>query len=53
MEFIDGKSMKPYEAQIKPLLQWWKSLRAQRLPLSNAPANDRCSLDSTHALYGQ
>jgi hypothetical protein len=53
MEFIDSKSMKPYQSQIKPLLQWWKGLRGQRTPLSNAPANDRCSLNSSHAVFSQ
>jgi hypothetical protein len=53
MEFLDSKSMKPYQSQIKPLLQWWKNLRGQRTPPSNAPANDRCSLDSGHAVFSQ
>jgi hypothetical protein len=53
MEFLDGKSLKPYQAQVKPLLQWWKALRAQRLPESKAPVNDRCSLDSTHGIVAQ
>jgi len=53
LEFLDSKSLKPYQIQIKPLLQWWKSLRAQRLPESNAPVNDHCSLDSTHAIIAQ
>lgn len=53
MEFLDSKSLKPYEPQIKPLLQWWKSLRGRRMPESNAPANERCSLNSTHAVFSQ
>ena len=53
MEFLDGKSLKPYEPQIKPLLQWWKSLRGRRMSESNAPPNPRCSLDSTHAIVSQ
>ena len=53
IEFLDSRSLKPYEPQIKPLLQWWKSLRGQRTPPSGAPANDRCSLDSTHAVFSQ
>ncbi len=53
MEFLDGKSLKPYESQVKPLLQWWKSLRGRRIPGSNAPANERCSLDSLHAVFSQ
>ncbi len=53
MEFLDSKSLKPYEPQIKPLLQWWKSLRGRRLPESNAPASEKCALDSTHAIIAQ
>src|ERR1700692_4686312 len=53
MEFLDSKSLKPYEPQIKPLLQWWKSLRGQQMPPSKAPANERCSLDSTHGVFSQ
>jgi hypothetical protein len=53
MEFINSKSLKPYEPQLKPLLQWWKSLRGQRIPPSKAPANERCSLDSTHGVYSE
>lgn len=53
MEFLDSKSLKPYEQQIKPLLQWWKSLRGRRMPESSAPANESCSLDSTHAVFSQ
>jgi hypothetical protein len=53
MEFLDSKSLKPYQAQVKPLLQWWKALRAQRLPESTAPVNNRCSLDSTHGIIAQ
>ena len=53
MEFLDGKSLKPYEPQIKPLLQWWKSLRGRRVAESNAPANESCSLDSTHGIVAQ
>lgn len=53
MEFLDNKSMKPFEAQIRPLLQWWKGVRGQRLPESSAPANPQCALDSTHGVYAQ
>jgi hypothetical protein len=53
MEFLDNKSMKPYESQIKPLLQWWKSFRGQRLPESSVPADPRCALDTTHAIFAQ
>jgi hypothetical protein len=53
LEFLDGKSMKPYESQIKPLLQWWKALRGHRVPESKAPPDQSCSLDSTHAIISQ
>jgi hypothetical protein len=53
MEFLDNKSLKPYEAQVKPLLQWWKALRGQRTPASNASPDTRCALDSTHAIFSQ
>jgi len=51
MEFLDNKSRKPYESQLKPLLQWWKSLRSSRMSESTAPPDDRCALDSTHAIF--
>jgi hypothetical protein len=51
MEFLTSKSLKPYEPQVKPLLQWWKSFRGRRTPPSNAPANARCSLDSSHGIF--
>src|SRR5271163_1777586 len=52
MEFLNGKSMKPYESQIKPLLQWWKSLRGRRMPESGA-ADTRCVLDNSHPVVSQ
>ena len=53
MEFLDNKSMKPYESQVKPLLQWWKSFRGRHSPESSAPPDPKCALDSTHAIYTQ
>lgn len=53
MEFLDAKSLKPYESQIKPLLKWWKAFRGQHTPESTAPADPHCALDSTHAVYSQ
>ena len=53
MEFLNAKSLKPYEPQVKPLLQWWKSFRGRRLPESKAPVNQSCSLDNTHAVIDQ
>ncbi len=51
MEFLDNKSLKPYESQVKPLLQWWKSWRGTRLPESNAAPDSRCAPDNTHAVF--
>lgn len=51
MEFLNKKSLKPYESQVRPLLQWWKSMRSAHLPESNAPIDSRCSLDSAHAIF--
>jgi len=53
MEFLDNKSLKPYQSQVKPLLQWWKSFRGQRIPESSTPADPRCALDKTHAIFNQ
>jgi len=53
MEFLDNKSLKPYQSQVKPLLQWWKSFRGQRTPESSAYADARCALDKTHAIFSQ
>jgi hypothetical protein len=53
MEFLDNKSRKPYESQLKPLLQWWKSFRGGRMVESNAPPDARCSLDSTNAIFSR
>jgi hypothetical protein len=53
MEFLDNKSRQPYNPQLKPLLQWWKSFRGARLPESHAAPDARCSLDSTHAVFSQ
>jgi hypothetical protein len=43
MEFMDDKSRKPYEAQLKPLLQWWKSVRGRRMAETGAHPDSRCS----------
>ncbi|HKC00473.1 MAG TPA: hypothetical protein VKD23_16945 [Terriglobales bacterium] len=53
MEFMDNKSLKPYESQVKPLLQWWKAFRGQRTPQSSASADPRCALDKSHAIFSQ
>jgi hypothetical protein len=53
MEFLDNKSLRPYESQVKPLLQWWKSFRGRRAPESSSPPNPRCALDKTHSIFAQ
>ena len=53
MEFLDKKSRKPYELQLKPLLQWWKSFRGGRMVESKVPPDARCSLDSSRAVFSQ
>jgi len=42
MEFLDNKSRKPYESQVKPLLQWWKSVRSRRM-VETGTQDSRCS----------
>ena len=51
MEFMDDGSRKPYDAQLKPLLQWWKSVRSRRMGVSEAPADKRCALDSSRGVF--
>jgi hypothetical protein len=53
MEFLDNSSRKPYDPQLKPLLQWWKSLRGGHMAASNAAPDARCTLDNTHAVFSQ
>jgi hypothetical protein len=53
MEFLDNKSLKPYEGEVKPLLQWWKAFRAHRISVSSASPDARCALDHTHGIYTQ
>ncbi|MGA3195109.1 MAG: hypothetical protein ABSD39_08905 [Terriglobales bacterium] len=51
MEFLDDSSRKPYDSQLKPLFQWWKSARSKRLTPSDAPADARCKLDSSGGVF--
>ena len=53
MEFLDQQSLKPYEAQVKPLLHWWKAFRGQHTNPSAASPDAHCKLDSTHAVFAQ
>lgn len=51
MEFLNNKSRKPYDSQLKPLMKWWKSFRGTRMQKSSAQPDSRCSLDSTHGVF--
>ena len=51
LEFLDNKSRKPYEKQLKPLLDWWKTFRHAHATASNAPVDSRCSLDNTRPVF--
>jgi len=51
LEFIDDSSRKPYDAQLKPLLQWWKSTRSRRMVEARAAVDSRCGLDSSHGVF--
>jgi hypothetical protein len=53
MEFLDNKSRKPYESQLKPLLGWWKTFRGGHIVESKADPSPQCSLDSTHPVFSQ
>ena len=53
VEFLDKKSLKPYEAQVKPLLEWWKSFRGRRMSESKVPADTHCLPDSAHTVFSQ
>ena len=53
MEFLDKKSLKPYQTQVKPLLDWWKSFRGRRLVESKVPVDAHCSLNSEHTVFSQ
>jgi len=50
MEFMNDSSRKPYDSQLKPLFQWWKSVRGKRMAVSEAPADKRCALDSSRGV---
>jgi hypothetical protein len=45
LEFLDNRTRAPYEATLKPLMQWWKSFSGRRLPESKEPANKHCALE--------
>jgi hypothetical protein len=53
MEFLDNKSRKPYELQLKPLLVWWTSFRGGHKTESKVTPDARCLLNSEHAVFSQ
>jgi hypothetical protein len=53
MEFLDKKSRKPFESQLKPLLSWWKTLRGGHMVESKAEPSPQCTLDSSHPVFTQ
>lgn len=53
MEFLTKASLKPYESKVKPLLQWWKSTRNQRLQVSDTDSDDRCTLNNSAPVFNK
>ncbi len=51
MEFLTKENLKPYESELKPLLQWWKSLRNLHKTGSNAAADSRCTLSDSNGIF--
>jgi len=51
MEFVNRQTLKPYASQLKPLLDWWKTMRKIRLPESGATADPRCALNDANAVF--
>ena len=51
MEFLTKESLKPYESELKPLLQWWKSWRGAPMREAEAPADSRCSLSNANGVF--
>lgn len=51
MEFLTKESLKPYESELKPLLQWWKSSRNLHIGESNAEVDRRCSLSDAGGIF--
>jgi hypothetical protein len=51
MEFLTKESLKPYESELKPLLQWWKSSRNLHIAESNTNVDSRCSLSDVTGIF--
>jgi len=50
LEFLNRKALKPYSAQLDPLLKWWKTLRGRPQVKSAGPPDPRCSLEGGRVL---
>ena len=46
-----AQTFKPYESELKPLLQWWRSSRNSRMAESNTEADSRCSLSDAGGIF--
>ena len=54
MEFLDNKSLKPYESQVKPLAAMVEVVSwATWNDIEHARQTQRCALDRTHAIFTQ
>jgi hypothetical protein len=51
MEFLTKDSLKPYEREVKPLLEWWKSSRKLQTTESNTDVDGRCALSDTNGIF--
>ena len=51
MEFLTKESLKPYESELKPLLQWWKSWRGAPMREGEAPPDSRCALSNANGVF--
>src|SRR5215469_11833709 len=51
MEFTSDNGRKPYDAEVKPLLRWWKSVRSKQMAVSEAPTDSRCELDNSRGVF--
>jgi hypothetical protein len=51
MEFLTKASLKPFEAEVKPLLRWWDASRNQHMAPSEAPVDSRCTLNDATGIF--
>jgi len=53
LEFLNDKSRKPYDSELKPLLQWWKSFNHRHMTESHAAPNSQCAPNQNNTLFAQ